>query len=243
MNFLSVSCGNDSVALVEYFIENHKGEPVCATYQNTGWESDGWRERVLSFKSWCESIEIPFIELKNSIGGMEYWIRRYKNFPQGMAKWCTRQLKIEPLNDYLDEVDPSREGVIWIGVRRCESPKRSQFPERADCQATGREKYAPLVRHTDEMRDALIARAGWEVLPHRSKECAPCIFANKQDLRNLTERERERVRQLEAETGKVMFNPRNKMGAKGIDEVVKWANSERGKYAPDDDCSGGFCGG
>jgi len=40
----------------------------------------------------------------------------------------------------------------------------------------------------------------------------------------------DRVRELEKETGKLLYAKSRYMGAEGIDEVIEWAFSARGKY-------------
>jgi hypothetical protein len=101
--------------------------------------------------------------------------------------------------------------------------------------------------HTDEMRNELVKRAGFDPLPHRSKECAPCINANRGDLRRLTEEDIARVEALELKVGKTMFRPKRHGGAHGIRRVIAWAYSDRGKYDDRQEslfnqCSSGYCG-
>lgn len=254
---INVSCGNDSVALTQFLHEKYPEDTKVCVYCNTGMESDTWPQRVDRFRQWCESLGIPFVELKNSEGQFQYWVQQKTIFPRLKVKWCTELLKIKPVNEYLNEIDPSKEATICVGVRRCESIKRADYPEWAD--VGGRDKWAPLVRHSDEERNALIERAGFEVLPHRSRECAPCIFSNREDIARMSENEIQRVERMETQLSEgradsTFFNPNGKMGAFGIREVVDWARSPRGKYSRDQlllerffekklTCDGGYCGG
>lgn len=144
------------------------------------------------------------------------------------------------MNRYLREIDPKAEATIYVGVRRCESPGRAMFP-RMSINECGRDKIAPLVLHTDKMRDDLITRAGFDILPHRSRECFPCILTDRPSIVDLTEREISRIELLEEATGNTFFVPSGKGGARGIREVIKWAKSGHGKYHKEDDCSSGFC--
>jgi hypothetical protein len=78
-------------------------------------------------------------------------------------------------------------------------------------------------------------------------ECSPCINANKKDLMRLSQEEIDRVKALEAETGQTMFRVKKKGGARGIEQVIQWAYSGRGKFNKDqgalfNSCSSGFCG-
>jgi hypothetical protein len=104
-----------------------------------------------------------------------------------------------------------------------------------------------LVEFSDDDRNALIARTPFEMLPHRSLECSPCIFSSRADLRNVSETRIAEIEQLESDVGRVMFRPKAYAGADGVREVIRWAQSDRGKYKPDveeePDCDSGFCGG
>jgi hypothetical protein len=157
---------------------------------------------------------------------------------------------------WLDENDPQKEAVCMVGVRREESQARRAFPRVTEESPNhgGRELWAPLVSHTTADRDALLARAGFEPLPHRSMECFPCINSNRSDLRLLAE-DPARVAQiaaLERDMGhtangkpRTMFRPYRHMGAVGIEEVVRWAVADHGKFAPEDEsggCDSGYCG-
>ncbi len=120
----------------------------------------------------------------------------------------------------------------------------------------GRTLWAPLVRHTKAERDALIERAGFRILEHRSDECWPCINGNREDLRRLAEDEARiaQIEALEAELGttsngkpRVMFRAAHKGNALGIREVVRWAQSAPAQYRMGQrflfGCDAGFCGG
>ena len=99
-----------------------------------------------------------------------------------------------------------------------------------------------------ELINDLIYRAGWTPLPHRSAECYPCVNANRNDFLALDEFGVERVAQLEAEMSqgrdkpRFMFRPQRFKGARGIREVLKWAQAGHGKYRPPA-CDSGMCGG
>lgn len=145
-----------------------------------------------------------------------------------------------------------------VGIRRCESQNRANFPEWTESSEKhgGRELWAPLVRHDDSERNALISRSGLQVLPHRSMECFPCVCSNRDDLRMLANYP-ERIKaigELEKEMGhtskgkpRTMFRPYRHGGAEYIEEVVKWANLSDGQYLPGMDdlfstCDSGWCG-
>ena len=52
------------------------------------------------------------------------------------------------------------------------------------------------------------------------------------------------IKDAEAEVGRNMFRPHRHMGAKGIEEVMRWAHSDRGKFVPEPEpetCNSGWC--
>jgi hypothetical protein len=81
-------------------------------------------------------------------------------------------------------------------------------------------------------------------------ECFPCINSNRADLRLLAEDESRVafIENLEAEMGhtskgkpRTMFRPYRYMGATGIREIIRWAQSDPGKFDIDDGTGGGGC--
>jgi hypothetical protein len=230
---------------------------VFSLYTNTGWAAEYWPERMQRVAAWCEERGIQHVEIATKgfeqlvLDGDAGTIR----FPNGMRKTCTERLKILPAARWMDTVDPDRVAICVLGVRRSESRRRMHTPvfEASSVNHGGRALWKPLAEYSDAQRDAMLAAAGFDPLPHRSDECEVCIHANRTDLRRVSERGVARVRVLEAATGKTMFRPKAYAGAVGIDEVLRWAHSERGKFVPatpmpdaepepfEDACEEGFC--
>lgn len=244
------SCGNDSVALIQWAIENNKLDKVIYSY--TGWEAPFWRERVEKVKAWVKDNGGEFFIIGSE--GLPALVTRKKGFPMNGAAFCSYELKIKPAGYWLEANDLKKELTCMTGVRRCESPKRSDWPEWIEESENhgGRSLHSPLVRHDDAMRNELVIKAGFDVLPHRSAECWPCVQANKGDIAMLDLDSIERLDNLEKSLGlgkrsgnpKYMFRAANKNGASGIREVYKWATEER--YIKGQEslsfCDSGFCG-
>jgi len=169
-------------------------------------------------------------------------------FPTRQRKHCTKYLKILPTMRWLAEVDPEKRAVVCVGVRRAESEARKDIPIFLPEKDGGRHVWHPLAEFSDADRDAMIAKTPIPLLGHRSDECGICINANRADLRRAPDEHFERVAALEEKVGRPMFNPDKFMGASGIQEIRRWAESDRGKYQPpqrDDvgaDCEDGWCG-
>lgn len=236
------SGGNDSVALVWY--AHFVGlKNVIVAYSNTGWASWWWPLRVGRFKEWVESIGFQFAEIPSK--GMAALVHERKGFPANGMQFCTTELKILPAQEWLDVIDPEKLAECMVGVRREESASRRSWPLRIKSDKHGgRELWSPLVDVDEAQRNRMIRNAGWEVLPHRSKECSPCVNANRTTFRQLDTDDVNKVRSLEAETHRTMFRPQRFNGAIGIDQVIRWANNPRGHYSPnqlDLGCDSGMC--
>ncbi len=247
MNVISVSYGNDSVAMIQWAHERDMSN-VTVVFVDTGWSSPGWLDRVTNMESWVKSLDFEPVHLKAPTTFEDLMVLK-KGFPSQRYQWCSATLKGLPFLTWIDEFDPDCRATVMIGKRREESQERADTPEFIESSEYhgGRKVWHPLYLHTETMRDDLIIRAGFEVLPHRSKECSPCINSNREDLRKITEADIARTETLEGKVGKTMFRPKRHGGAKGIRRVIAWAYSEPRKYNDRQEqmfnqCSSGYCG-
>lgn len=246
------SGGNDSIAVIATLAATlgltpeGRGSEVHVIYQNTGWAAPGWQERIEAVEAWCAGL--GFKHHTQTSMGFENLVRTMGNrkgeapgrFPSGREKFCTRHLKILPSEEFLKTVDEERMAICLVGVRRAESERRKHTPVFVPVSINhgNRPLWNILAEMSDEQRDAVVATTPIPLLPHRSEECEPCIFSSRQDLRRVTPEKVDVIRQIESDTGKTMFRPRAYAGATGIDEIMKWAWSERGQYKPPVDLPG-----
>lgn len=240
------SYGNDSCALIQWARE-WQLEEVAVVYSDTGWATVGWEARVAEKEEWVRSL--GFMPYRTTSIGFRQLARNKKGFPTQRYQWCSYVLKIEPGMRWLEEHDPNKSAICIVGARHAEAKDpdstRAKFPEylvRSENHG-GRMMLAPMVDYDAKARDALLVRAGIEPLPHRSGECK-CINSNKADMRRFSMDDIKEIRAAELEIGRPMFRPHRHMGATGIYEVVRWAKSDRGKYAPEpeaDHCNSGWC--
>ncbi len=246
MRLLSSSCGNDSVAmLIKAQLDGL--EDLTVVYCHTGWAAASWAARIQRVRDYCELVAgVPFVEL-NAPRDFATLMRDRKGFPMPGKTWCSFWLKALPFLEYADEVDLACEAIVMIGKRRDESPARRDTPEWIESseQHGGRRVHHPLAFVTEAQRNRLLTDHGFEVLPTRSQECAPCVNANRTDMRALTETEIQRTIDLEGEVGQNMFRPHHHMGASGFKQVIQWARAPRGKYEPPEPpgatCTEGYC--
>jgi 3'-phosphoadenosine 5'-phosphosulfate sulfotransferase (PAPS reductase)/FAD synthetase len=249
---LKSSYGNDSVALIQWAKE-HRLENVTVLYSDTGWASAEWPQRVAAGEVLCQLYGFRTITVKSM--GFKELVRQKKSFPRQGIQFCTAELKVLPAQAVMDQIDPERKFTVLVGKRREESANRALTPEFVLYSALdqGRRLWQPLFDMKEAERNTLIIKTGMQVLDHRSMECFPCINSNRADLRKLTPARIKEIAEFEAEMGitgkgkpRTMFRPYRYMGATGIKEVVRWAESDPGKFDLDDgtgqDCYSGVCG-
>lgn len=230
-----VSYGNDSIALIQWAHEQQLNN-VHVVFTDTKWQASGWMERVTKSEKWVSSLN--FTPHRTTSVGFRQLARDKKGFPTQRYQWCSFILKIEPGLKWLEKNDPDKTAICLLGVRREENDSRKDFPEyqlKSENHG-GRVCIAPFATWNQKQRDELIKRAGYVVLPHRSRECK-CINSNRKDMQRFTEDDWKEIESIENEIGKPMYRPHRHMGAKGAKEIRKWANSKRGEYVapnPDD---------
>lgn len=253
---LSVSYGNDSIALIQHVHERGMGDrgPVLCAFSETGWAAKEWAARVERGESLARSYgfephRIPSI-------GFVPLARLKKAWPRNGMQFCTEELKRNPFRLWAAVIDPNVEAVVAVGIRREESDRRRLWPEWSyESEAHGgRDLWSPLVDAREPERDSLLRRAGFEPLPHRSRECYPCINSGKADLWDMPEERIAEIEGYEAEMGKTgkgkprtLFRPAAHGGGVGIRATVAWANSDHGAYDAAQGmlfggCDSGFCG-
>jgi 3'-phosphoadenosine 5'-phosphosulfate sulfotransferase (PAPS reductase)/FAD synthetase len=99
----SVSGGKDSTALILALIE--AGIPALFVFADTRWESPV-TYAYLDYLRLKLGITIDVVGVP---GGMTERVRYRAGFSARKQRWCTRELKIEPLRDYHDAVIGLRE--------------------------------------------------------------------------------------------------------------------------------------
>lgn len=231
MNIISTSYGNDSIAMMQWarHLDN-----VTVVYIDTGWASKAWMQRVLDGEAFARQCGYEVMRIKPEVQ-FEELMQIKKGFPNQRFQWCSGLLKGIPFLNWIDEIDPDCEAIVLVGKRRIESAGRADTPEYVESSDYhgGRRLWHPLYAHTDEMRDDLLAEAGFKPLSHRSHECHPCVNANRHDFRLMNDGDIQRVAALESVVGKTMFRPARHNGATGIVEVIDWA--KRGKFVQGQD--------
>lgn len=214
---LKCSYGNDSIALIQFMHERRLQGRIVVLYNDTSWATSWWPARVAKGESLAKSY--GFVPCQTVSKGMERLVLERKCWPRRTMQFCTEELKIEPTMSWLAQHDPDGKAVMVCGVRREESAERRNWPEWVDSSPKneGRADWSPLAFHGLAERDALIQRAGWEVLPHRSRECR-CVNAGSQDIKRFSEQDVDDIEAIERKMpcygdNRFMYSPRKKKGA------------------------------
>lgn len=199
MLIASISGGKDSTAMMLSLAE--RGMPFRAVFMDTGWEHPKTYEYLenviepLVKKLAGESL----IRLKAQRTMVEL-IRFKRMFPSRLRRYCTEELKVFPLRDYVASLD---EDVInAVGIRWQESKARSTLPEREWSDVIDCEVWRPILSWSVADVVAIHARHG--VLPNplylegaSRVGCWPCIFARKSEVRQVAETDPARIDLIE----------------------------------------------
>lgn len=252
----SVSGGKDSGAASLYL--KRLGIPHRRAFANTKWEHP----------KLYEYLRGPLTDVLGAIDevagplGFEELVRKKGLFPSRVMRFCTQQLKVFPLRDYVRRVaeeNPLAEIVNVVGIRADESNARSkmtewEFSEDFDCWI-----WRPLIAWSTADVIAEHARAGLPMNPlygmgAKRVGCWPCIHENKKGLVVVAENDPARIDLIESMEADLNAEGAARDKAKGRDwiprsmfsyhggdnkhipltirETIEWARSARGEFQP-----------
>ncbi len=123
-HILGISGGRDSAALAVYMRQNHPDIDMEYFFTDTGKELP----EVYDFLNRLEGFLGKRINRLNPDRDFDFWLAEYGHFlPSAKTRWCTRQLKLRPLNLWLrDDLD---KGVVvhsYVAIR-ADEPNRSGY--------------------------------------------------------------------------------------------------------------------
>lgn len=219
--------GDDSIALIQWAYEAGL-KNLRVVYTDTGWAALEWQERVNRGAAYAKGLSFETITIAPKIRFDEAVLGR-GSFPSHEFQWCTSFLKGLPFLEWLDTIDLNCEAVIMMAKRRSTVPNQV-IPEWIEhCEFhNDRTVWHPLVEVDDNERNALLERAGFTPLNHRSLECEPCVNSSLADLARMHPEDVEKVEKLEAEMKSTLFSSKD-FGDEGIRLQVKWAKEHSPK--------------
>lgn len=242
---VSMSGGKDSTATALALRE--AGLPFRMAFADTGWEAP----ETYAHLDYLRGVIGP-IDVVRADRMMVDAIRHRAGFPGRMQRWCTQELKVQPLRRYHDAI--GADTISVVGVRASESAARAALPAWEDDARWGGYIWRPIISWTVEDVLAIHHRHNVEIHPlyqrgHDRVGCYPCIYATKGEIRLIAEHALERIaeiRALEIECTELrvtrnaeqpgrythaqasFFQTRHGVEPMTIDDVVQWARTDHG---------------
>jgi hypothetical protein len=211
------------VEFIRWFSENVHPVATVQPIHADMWETPGYAEK----RGYDSNAPLSFLDMIEIKGRP----------PSRKAQFCTEKLKLKPTMRWI-KANVVGEYVRYSGLRRDESENRRETPyhERDDWFEC--EVWHPIFDWSKEMCFDYCEKVHKQQtnplyrLGFNRVGCAPCINSGRQDIRNWAKRFPEmidKVRGWERESGRTFFAPMVPGKAINfIDEVVEWANCERG---------------
>lgn len=196
---VSVSGGKDSTATLLAMRE--ADIPHRAVFADTGWEA----RETLEYLATLEHLLDITIDRVGVPGGMRAKIRARAGFPARMQRWCTRELKVEPLRAYHDRIvaETGRDTVSVVGIRAEESDDRAKMTVFGFDERWGGYVWRPMIDASVPDVLALHHHHNIPVNPlylrgHARVGCWPCIYASKDQIRLWAQDDPASVREVAA---------------------------------------------
>ncbi len=195
---VSVSGGKDSTALACALMMS--GIECVFVFADTGWE----------FPQTYEYVDVLERALGQKIhrvgkpGGMRSAVSGGARFPSRVQRWCTRELKVEPLREFHDRIaeEFDCDTINAVGIRADESAARAELPEFEYSDKWGGYIWRPLIRWSVADVLAMHHKFGVPVNPlYRmgfSRVGCFCINASKEEIKLTAEHFPERIDELDA---------------------------------------------
>ena len=234
---VSVSGGKDSTAMALWLIDQGLKDRCHFVFADTKWEHPDL------YKYLDEVLEPKIGKIHRAVskkypGGMPDMIRQKQAFPSHRFRFCTENLKILPLREYIDEVRLSTGGdpINVVGIRADESLRRSTFEMWDDAGPMQCDTWRPLI--TWLVEDVVAIHTKHNIPPCslylRAENpasrvgCYPCILSRKKEILAVVEEDPwriEEIRNLEAE---LEASYAERLAAKG--ETFESAEKNRPAY-------------
>ena len=113
---LGLSGGRDSAALAIYMRQNHPELEIEYFFTDTGKELPEVYEFLVKLEGFLGK---PILRL-NSDRDFDFWLKQYNNFlPSPQSRWCTRQLKLRPFEQWVDVFLEEEDTIVtsYVAIR------------------------------------------------------------------------------------------------------------------------------
>ena len=126
---LGLSGGRDSAALAVYMRQNYPELDIHYFFTDTGKELP----EVYEFLVKLEGFLGKPIERLNPDRDFDFWLKQYNNFlPSAQSRWCTRQLKLRPFEQWIRPVLDNGTTVYSYVAIRADEEYREGYTSKRD---------------------------------------------------------------------------------------------------------------
>ncbi len=126
---LGLSGGRDSAALAVYMRQNHPELDIDYFFTDTGKELPEVYEFLVKLEGFLGK---PIVRL-NPDRDFDFWLKQYNNFlPSPQSRWCTRQLKIRPFEQWVRPMLDSGATVYSYVAIRSDEEYREGYASKRD---------------------------------------------------------------------------------------------------------------
>lgn len=126
---LGISGGRDSAALAVYMRQNYPELDIDYFFTDTGKELP----EVYSFLLKLEGFLGKPIHYLNPDRDFDFWLKQYNNFlPSPQTRWCTRQLKLRPFEQWVKPLLDSGVSVHSYVAIRADENYREAYQSKHD---------------------------------------------------------------------------------------------------------------
>ena len=214
---VSFSGGKDSTAMCIWIIKNKVPEtnPVHWVFADTKWEHPSVYQYIQHINKTLLGGDLNYLSQERYPNGMIDIVKHRGRFPASNARFCTSDLKIVPIRNFIREIAEQHaplKPINCVGIRAAESRSRSKLLEwelgtnlertqnkRGLCD-TWRPGISWLIEDVVRIHnDAGIEPCGLYLKDKNYSKrvgCYPCIFAHKRDIRIMAEEWPERIDQI-----------------------------------------------
>lgn len=186
----------------------------------------GWEHPVLY--QYLEEVVEPLlgpkfqrVVSKKYPGGMEELVEKRGMFPSRKIRFCTQELKVFPIRDFIKDVAP--DCINSVGIRAEESFRRSQMEEWEPGGPMDCDTWRPLINWI--LPEVIEIHSDYNIKPcslYYRKElpasrvgCHPCIMSRKAEIRAVAEFDPDRIVQIRTMEAKVADRARERYAKKG----------------------------
>lgn len=220
----SVSGGKDSVAMALWIKFEKKLEEtneVHYVFADTGWEHPVLYKYIDEVVKPLLGDKFKRVVSKKYPGGITDLVEKRGMFPSRKIRFCTQELKVFPIRDYIKEVAP--DCVNAVGIRAEESFRRSQMEEWEGGGPMDCDTWRPLINWI--LPEVVEIHTRYNIkpcslyyrpeLPASRVGCHPCIMSRKSEIRAVAEFDPDRIVQIRTMEEKVAEKARERYAKKG----------------------------